>query len=382
MRKSKGWKYRILLATLFMVVGLQARPADDARLTKSIAKTYYAEQGAILEVNNKYGDVIINSWNIDSIAISITITAFGKNDEAASKLMERTNIDFTNTIDRVVISTQLDKSDGWLRDFWNELSGYSQTIISKDQLTVDFDISMPEDIALELNNKFGDIYVDERSATTRLDISNGNLKTEDLTGKVYLNLRFCEADISTLAQSDITLKSADLNIEDARKISIQSSSSDINLGSIDQLNLISRTDKININEIHSFKGRSSFSKINIKNMSHELDLETNYGNLTMEYINGGFSEILVKGKSTDINLRFDYQAYFNTRLVAKEGKFNLPEDHGLKQVYTDGTEKFIRSTGLLGVIKSNPGEVDIDAQGGKIRIDFAPFDAQTYKENH
>ena len=55
-------------------------------------------------------------------------------------------------------------------------------------------------VKLELNNKFGDVYVAERSATTRLDISNGNLKVEDLKGEVSLNLKFCEADINSLKQ--------------------------------------------------------------------------------------------------------------------------------------------------------------------------------------
>ena len=72
-------------------------------------------------------------------------------------------------------------------------------------------------------------------------------------------------------------------------------------------------------------------------------------------------------------------AYFNTRIVAKDGKFDLPPDHGLRQVYTDGTEKFIKSTGSLGKPSSDPAEVNLDAQGGRISLDFAPFDAQSLK---
>jgi len=380
MKKLRGWKYRICTLSLLMIIGISVFPRDDARLSKTITKTYHANVGSKLELNNKYGDIIINTWSYDSIAIAITITSFGKNDEAAAKLMERTDINFSSTAGGLVVSTQLDKSDGWLRNFWNELSGYSQTIISKDQLTVDYDISLPEFVQLELSNKFGDVYVAERSATTRINISNGNLKAEDLTGEVYLNLKFCEADINSIRQSDITLKSSELNLGNAHKLTVQSSSSDIFLGSINQIRLESRTDKISINEIQTLEGRSSFSKIRLKNVLGGLDLETNYGNLTLDNIDGGFSKVLVHGKSTDINLRFDQLAYFNTRIVAKEGKFDLPDDHGLKQVYTDGTERFIRSTGHLGVYKSGPGEVNIDAQGGKVRVSFAPFNAQTTKE--
>ena len=171
-----------------------------------------------------------------------------------------------------------------------------------------------------------------------------------------------------------------MELESSNNLSIQSSSSEISIEAVNQLRLESRTDKIFIGEIGYLQGHSSFSKIRLKDMLQGLDLETNYGNLTMENVYGEFSEVLVNSKSTDMTLTFDHMAYFNTKIVAKEGKFELPNKHGLKQVYTDGTEKYIRSTGSLGTLNSTPGEVNIDAQGGKVRVNFAPFDAQSYKK--
>lgn len=379
MKQLREWVYKFWVVTFLMVAGIQCFSKDEAKLTKTITKGYQVKVGSKLELHNKYGEVIIDTWSKDSIAIIITITAFGKNDESAERLMKRTDIQFNSVVNGVMVSTQLDKSNGGLRNFWNELNGYSQTIISKDQLTIDYHVYLPEYLNLELNNKYGDVYVGARSATTRLDISNGNLKAEDLKGDVYLNLRFCDADISSVQQADISLKSAELNLETADNLKLQSSSSTIHLSSVDQLRLVSRTDKISITKIGSLEGRSSFSKIRLKNLEHGLDLETNYGTLTLEEVYSDFSEVLVRGKSTDMNLTFEHMAYFNTRIVAKEGKYDLPKDHGLKQVYTDGTEKFILSTGQLGVYKSGPGEVNIDAQGGKVRVSFAPFNAQTTK---
>jgi hypothetical protein len=141
----------------------------------------------------------------------------------------------------------------------------------------------------------------------------------------------------------------------------------------------SRTDKITIRNSKEIAGQTSFSKVQIRELTGSLDLDTNYGSLELESIDPGFSEILVHGNSTDVDLRFDNMAHFNTRIVAKEGKFELPADHGLKQVYTDGTEKFVKSSGSLGRPKSNPGEVNIDAQGGKVQVHFAPFDAHSSK---
>ncbi len=382
MKQLRDWVYNFWVLLFLMVIGIQCLAKDEAKLTKTITKGYKVSVGWKLELHNKYGDMIIDTWSKDSMAIAITITAMGKNDDAAERLMQRTDIQFNSVTNGVVVFTQLDKSDGWLKDFWNELSGYSQTLFSKDQLTIDYHVYIPEYLDLELYNKYGDVYVAERLATTRLDISNGNLKTEDLTGEVDLNLRFCEADISSILHGNISLKSSELNLEAANNLTLQSNSSTIYLRSVNKLRLVSRTDKISISEVGHMEGRSSFSKIRLKNIEQLLDLETNYGTLTLERVDDDFSEVLVRGKSTDMDLTFEYMAYFNTIIVAKEGKFDLPENHGLKQVYTDGTEKFIRSTGYLGVHKSAPGEVNINAQSGKVRVNFAPFDAQSYHEKN
>jgi len=146
---------------------------------------------------------------------------------------------------------------------------------------------------------------------------------------------------------------------------------------VKNLRLNSRTDKITIKEVESINGSASFTKLNIRELHGNLDFDTNYGALEVELVQPQFNECLVRGNSTDVDLRFSHMAYFNTRVIAKEGKYDLPSNHNLRQVYTDGTEKFIKSTGRLGKPSSSPGEVDIDAQGGKVRLYFAPLDVHS-----
>ena len=378
----KSWIFNGCLVVLVLVSNHLVFSKDNAKLTKTISKAYSTNKIDRLEIHNKYGDLILNNWDKDSVVISITIAAFGKNEEAAERLMKRTEVQFDEVSYGVEVYTEITKSDGWLKDFWNEMSGYSQTIISKDQLTIDFQVYLPADLDVELSNKYGDIYIPERTGATRLDLSNGNLKAEDLQGVLNLTVRFGNADVSMVRNGEVSLKSAEFNLEEAERLRIQSNSSEINLGAVNRLNINSRTDKIVISELANLEGQSSFTKIRLKNFGGSMDLDTNYGALTMENVYHNFAEVQVRGKSTDIELTFEHAAYFNTRLIAKDGKFELPSDHGLKQVYTDGTEKFIKSTGSLGNMNSAPGEVNIDAQGGKFKLEFAPFNASTQQKSN
>ncbi len=374
-------KYSGLTLLLVLLIHGVCYPVDDSKLTKTITRGYLVKPGSVLEINNKYGDVIIKGWDRDSVSMVVTITALGKDQEAARRLLDRTEIHFTKVANGVEVITELSKSDGWMRDFWNELSGYSQTIISKDQLTIDFEVFMPSKMDLDLTNKYGDVFLSERAGRTRVDLSNGNLKAEEINGLTNLTLKFGNADIRSLKAAGVLLKSAELNLEQVQEIKLESNSSTINLGKATKVRITSRTDKINIEQLDELSGRSSFTKFKIENLNNGLDLDTNYGSIVLENVHNQFTEITIRGNSTDVNLTFDHMAYFNTKLVAKEGKFRLPGDHGLRQVYTDGTEKFIKSTGTLGKVKSNPGDVDIDSQGGKVELDFAPFGPQSFKKN-
>ena len=377
MKMWKPWIFNCWILVLVVFSNTETFSKDNAKLTKTISKAYSTSKIKRLEVHNKYGDIILNNWDKDSVVVAITIAAFGKNEEAAERLMKRTEIQFDVVSFGVEVYTELRKSDGWLKDFWNEMSGYSQSIISKDQLTIDFQIYLPEDLDLEITNKYGDVYIPDRRGATRLDLSNGNLKAEDMSGNFNLIFRFGNADISMVHSGEVSLKSAELQIEKANRLRIQSNSSELDLGVVNQLKINSRTDKIVIEESNSLEGQSSFSKIRMRNLSGNLDLDTNYGAIVVDHVTSSFSDIMVLGNSTDMTLIFDHMAYFNTRVIAKEGKFELPRNHGLKQVYTDGTEKFIKSTGGLGKLNSAPGEVNINAQGGKLKLEFAPFNAST-----
>ena len=298
------WIFSVLLLTILVGTHGVVEAADDAKLTKTISEGFKINPQSVIEISNKYGDVLVENWDQDSVKIVVTVTAFGKDEKAAENLLDRTEIQFDTEGAAIEANTLLSKSDGWIRDFWNELSGYSQTIISKDQLTIDYRIFIPSNISLEIENKYGDIIMPDRIGRTVVDLSTGNFQADEMTGETRLTFRYGTADIGNLNNADILLKSADLFLDHAEEIELESNSSTIQLGSINSLNLVSRTDKITINDLGAITGRTSFTKIRIRNMQDRLDLDTNYGSLLIEQVSNQFNELLVRGNSTDMDLTF------------------------------------------------------------------------------
>ncbi len=381
MKNSKSSKVvRRLLVALLCLVSINASANDDTKLSKTVSKSYKVNRSTKLEVVNKYGDLILNTWDKDSIKIRIVVTAFGKNRETSEKLLDRTDFEFSMVGDYLTIHTTLDKSKGWFKDLWSELGQYSKNILSKDQLDIDYELFLPDYINVDLTNKFGDVFIPDRMGETRLELSNGSLKMDNVKKSAVLDLSFCKADIKSVEKATLYLKSVELDLLYANELTLKSSSSEIFIREASKINLTSRTDKININEVKVLQGQGSFTKIWVRSFLGTLRMNMNYGALSAENVKTGFNKIEVTGKSTDFQLDFAHNAYFKAKVIAKEGRMNLPRNHNLKQVYTDGREKFIEASGYLGTMNSTPALIDINAQGGKVDLNFAAPDASSQKD--
>ena len=102
--------------------------AQSRSLVKNISQSFKVEEKSTLELTNKYGQVILQTWDKDSVVVNVKITAYGKNDEALSKNMERVDVDFTNFGDVLTIETVLDRNSSVFKDVINSLGDYSKTL--------------------------------------------------------------------------------------------------------------------------------------------------------------------------------------------------------------------------------------------------------------
>src|SRR5690606_33752892 len=81
--------------------------AQQTTLVKTIEQSFQVNPSATLEVNNKYGGIVVNGWDQDKVAVNIRITTFGKTSYDTEKLMDRVEFDFNVTRDYVIIETVL-----------------------------------------------------------------------------------------------------------------------------------------------------------------------------------------------------------------------------------------------------------------------------------
>ena len=367
----KKLPYKIWLCILlyFPVSGVMSQEA--ARLSKTIAEHYTVSGGDNIEIKNKYGQIIVNTWKENLVQVEVTITAYGKNKAEAEKILNRVSFDFNQVSSYVILETVLDRKSGLFKDLLNNIGDYSKTLLSKDRLDVDYELYIPENAGLKIDNKFGDVYLGDLKNRCEINVSNGNLKASDLSGYADIGISFGNAYFSTINDGHMDLKVADIEIEEAGELNISSSSSEIVIHKVIKGRINSRNDKFKITQVSHFSGKSSFSKIEVGKLLSLTNLDMNYGLLSVSEINNEFTKIRLNGKSTDFNLSFDSQSYFNASLTARKDKLVLPTKISNVDIdYVDDSDSFVSVNGTIGNKNSQPGSVNINAQKGDLKVFF------------
>ena len=297
MKRTTRLVFSVLLAVFCTSLWAGTGPGSDTKLTKSIDRSFRVSKNSHFELVNKYGQIIINTWEKDSIKLNVTITAYGKNYSEAEKLLDRVDIDFRQTGQYLTTETLLDRRSGFFKELWNNISDYSKTLLSKTKLEVDYQVYMPTTVDLDLDNKFGDIYLGEIDAKCDINIMHGNLRANRIHKTSNIEVAYGDVKIKELAAGRLTLKTVEGDILTLGDVQLKSSSSEIYIKKADKIDIDSRSDKkLRFEEVNRLSGKGLFSKFEIDRLAKSLDLDMNYGEINAASIPFSFSKINVEGK--------------------------------------------------------------------------------------
>jgi hypothetical protein len=338
---------------------------DDTRLTKVIERGFEVKSNVTIDLSNKYGQVILNSWDRDSVVLKIQITAYGKNDDAVEKMMDRVDFDFNNTANFLTIETVFDRNSGVFKDLWNSVSDASKTLISKSRITVDYEIYVPTKSTVEVVNRFGNIYVNQHGGKLIIDLSHGDFRASNLEAPLDLTLGYGRANIRTIREARINLKG---DINRAAQLDLESTSSEVYIQDVSSLRLDSRNDQMRLDEVGYIAGKANFSDIQIDRLFESTDIDLLYGELDINTVMASFSRIRINGRTADVQLNFDPSSNFTVDLYGRQERIILPTAMaGFQSLEDEDDNKNVRISGVYG--QGNGSKtVDVEIDNGDLII--------------
>jgi hypothetical protein len=365
-KKENPMSCKTFLASLILILIFRNVSAQNYSETRSYMKTFPVGKETSLEVTNKYGTIEITSWKKDSAYIRAEIKAYASKQEKLGSLFDGIAINLNGG--GSILRAETNFTQNFSRLF-ESFKGMTSKIISYDsRVEIDYYINVPEYLNLRIENKYGDIYMENCSGNLTVSISNGNFKANSLNRESSINMSFCDAVINSISSGKIDASFSEIDAEKIGILSINSISSKYNIRNAGELKIVSRRDKFYIDNIESISGNSYFTDYNIKTIKKEINLETRYGNLDAESIEKGFESVNLNSGYSDITLDFDDDASYSLNIRHINTFVVLPSKNIKSEEKTLDEEK--KEYVTYGSVGNNPGsaKVKIDATRGKIYL--------------
>ena len=348
----KTLKFSIILF-VSMVFSFQLFAKEE--YTRKISKSFDVNKDATLAVTNKFGKIHCENWDKNTIAIEVTITIEASSQEKANKYFDKIDISISGNSSLVTATTSFDNN------------AFSK---NNNKMSVDYMISMPRTINLELNNKFGDIVIDEVLGSSNIELGYGSIKCKKLAGDNNdLEIKFSEGFIGYIKSADMEIKYSELEIDEANDMTVESKFSELKIGKIDVLTLESGYDDDFIGYVRDLDVEADFSDVEVRSLNERLVADFSYGELKIKDVAKDFNLIDINNSFSDANIGFHSEASFRMIATVKMGDLSYPRDKARLTV----VDLSYTSNKYEGVIGDNPdtsSKVIIESKNSDVTLYF------------
>lgn len=338
----------ITLMLLFITAGLTAQ-----ELKKSYHETYDVNSDAKVQIDNKYGQVNIQTWDKNQVMIDVEISVDAKNEKESQKVLDKINAKISGSNDLVKAITV----------FTGKLN------CRNCEMNIEYEVKMPASCMLDLKNEFGNAYVGELSGPAKIRVDYGNLELDGLTGKGNsVTVKFGNAEIGVVKASEMHIEYSNLELAKAGYLDLYSRFNDIEIAEVSELVLDSQYDGVEIGSGDDMNIKAGFSDIEIGEVFDKLILNSSYGGVEVLRVSGGFSLIDITSEFGSVDLGISKSASYKLEAHASFGDIDYPEGNAsvIKEIEKDFKHEI---EAFIGDDKSSSAKVNVSVKNADVDID-------------
>ena len=356
MKKSEFKTGMFFLISLFLI----SSTISAQEITKEFHKEYTAGTKS-LDISNKYGDVVIESWDKDQIIINVKVTVDMSNKEKAQKYLDLIDVQFNEGSD--VISAKTIIADKFNFTGWGDSRKFS----------IDYNIKMPVGTDLTLANKYGNTDIDELHGLLNLEIKYGNLTAGKFTrGNIKplnkLVIAYGKGTIDETGWLDLTERYVgSMDIGKSQAILLDSKYSKISLGDASSMVGESKYDNIKIENIKNLVLDNGYTEVNIGELTKKLTYTGSYGSFSIDRIPAGFESIDVETHYMGVKLGIEESANYKLDAKVTYGglKYNESNFKNQRRIVENNSNEV---AGTVGNVENPTSKVNVLASYGTVRL--------------
>lgn len=339
---------RIIITSLFLMLFMTVVAED---FNKTYKEKYDVDKGASMVIRNKFGDIHCQAWDESNVDITVTIKVDAFSQEKANRVFEKIDVELGGTRTKVEGITTVGS-------------------ISNADFSIDYNIRMPRWINIDLDNKFGDIYLDEADGMVKINLEYGAMEANAFNGpKTEFTIKFSNVEADFMKDGTLNIEYGEWKSSGAENLQLYSRFSEISIEKLAKLNIDSQYDEINIGNSGPVISISRFSGLNFEKISGDFDFDIEYGDLEVNYISAAFKEGKVRNSFAGVSLTFDPKTSMNISAEMDFGELSYPGSHASMNEETIGyTTKIYK--GKIGSSASPASQLSIISKNADVDIDF------------
>lgn len=308
-----------LLATLvfFLLSNTISAKRGGVEKTRNINETYTISANHKIEIDNKFGEVKINSWDKNEVVVKVNIKVADGNEKRSQDLLDRIKIDVEKTGSSFSVKTIIDGDDGNLN---------IKTKGSNGHLSIDYEISVPANNLLSVKNSFGPIIIDQMSNSVKIDLKFGAATIGALDGNQNdLSFEFCDpVVISKFYKGKISLKFSKLELLRSEDLVLTSEMSSSKVDKVTKSQFYLKFGSLDLNDVYDLILESQMSTVNIKTLHKSAKIKNKYGALEIAKVRKSFETLDVKGEFSPIRINLEKGGSYQVDALSKMAGLKLP----------------------------------------------------------
>lgn len=288
--------------------------------SKSVIKEFDIARDGTVGVTNKYGNIDVRTWDQARVKIEVTITTEARNEDAANDVFNRITIAFDNSPSVVRATTNIETQTSWKSWFnWGS---------NGNQFEINYVVYLPATVVVELDNRYGDIYLADMQNRASISLRYGDMKLGSIAGNTTVSMGYADGSITStrdltldLSYSELFIGKAanmtfdgrysDLEIESAGDIHATTGFVDVKVQKMGRLTNDGKYDDFVIDDAVSLDVDSKYSGFVVNHLHTYADFAMSYGSVDIQYVYPGFQSISINSSYTDVSVDVDENAAFN-----------------------------------------------------------------------
>lgn len=305
-RNLRLYRYLTAVAVFtFAIVQVQAgsHALSDQESRRTVVKEFATDRNSQLEISNRYGKIDIKTWDKALVRITATVIVKASTKSKADERLNGIKTDISKTGSNIRAVTSIEEgSTSWWSGWWGSNNSAS--------MEINYDVSMPAELAVILENKYGNIYLPDLAGKTTINLKYGNMYAGDLASDLLMDIAYGKATMGgtkslsgALSYSDyiskksgvviLTTKYSKVQIDELSGMTASSKYDTYKIGTADNVTVTGSYGDISLSGLKKGKFSVRYTNLNIGSLGQSLTADINYGSLQVDNLRAGFSDMTV-----------------------------------------------------------------------------------------